>query len=123
MADENLKSTIPVEELVLTNGETVRFYSYLTTGESRRIQKLMLENGKMNPETGKLESLSVSTFLDVQELAATFVVKNIKVIDGTEKPFAKEWLDNLPAEVGNEVYEKVNLITQVSHLNKETKKG
>ena len=122
MADD-LKANIPVHELKLSNGNIVVFYDYLTTGESRQLQKLLLTGGKFNAETGKIEDLPIDQFLDIQDKSAESVIKEVKIGDADAVAFSQDWLNSLPVEVGNEVYEEVNRITQVSHLAKEEKKN
>lgn len=118
-----LKKNIPTHEVKLDNGEVVIFYDYITTGESRELQKLLLEGGKFDAQKGTIDNLPLSTFLESQDKAATFVIKAIKDKDGNEQEFVKEWLDSLPVELGNVVYEEINNITQVSNLTTEEKKS
>ena len=120
---DNLKSNIPTHELKLSNGDIVVFYDYLTTGESRQLQKLLLAGGKFNAETGKIEDLPIDQFLDIQDKSAESVIKEVKVGDADAVAFSQDWLNALPVEIGNEVYEEVNRITQVSNLAKEEKKN
>ena len=117
----DLKSNIPSHELKLQDGSIVVFYDYVTTGESRELQKVLLERGKFNSATGQIEDLPLSVFLDSQDKAASFVIKEIKVGDEA-KTFTKEWLDSLPVEIGNVVYEEVNRLTQLSQLSQDKKK-
>ena len=123
MAENNLKIAIPTHELKLSSGDIVVFYDYLTTGESRQLQKLLLAGGKFNAETGKIEDLPIDQFLDIQDKSAESVIKEVKVAEADAVDFSQDWLNSLPVEVGNEVYEEVNRITQVSNLAKEEKKN
>ena len=120
---DNLKSNIPTHELKLSNGDIVVFYDYLTTGESRQLQKLLLTGGKFNAETGKIEDLPIDQFLDIQDKSAESVIKEVKIGEVEPVAFSQDWLNSLPVEIGNEVYEEVNRITQVSNLAKEEKKN
>ncbi len=119
---ENFKNNIPTHELTLGNGDIVVFYDYITTGEAREIQKLLIEGGKFNAETGKIEDLSVGSFLSVQDKSASYVIKGVKVGGGEIVAFLQEWLNNLPVGIGNTVYDEVNRITQVSQLSPDKKK-
>lgn len=124
MAEASLKTNIPTHELRLENGDVVVFYNYLTTGESRELQKLLLASGKFNTDTNKIEDISISSFLDIQDKSAVFVIKELKIGGGDESvAFDQEWLNNLPVEFGNVVYEEVNKISQVSQLTQEEKKN
>jgi len=117
------KNGIPLLEVQLpVSGYTVVIYQYLTTGESRELQKIMLEGGTFNPEAGKIENMPVDTFLKMQDKAAEFLIKEIKNKDGASQPFSFEWLYNLPVTDGNLVYDKINEITGASTLTPEGKK-
>lgn len=118
---DNLKGNIPVHELTLENGEVVVFYDFLTTGESRELQKILLEKGKFNSQTNQIEDLPLTVFLESQDKAASFVVKEIKA-NSEVKPFSVEWLSSLPVELGNLIYEEVNRLTQLSQLSSDKKK-
>jgi len=58
----------------------------------------------------------------MQDKAAEFLVKEIRISTGETKPFSFEWLSGLPIKDGNLVYEKVNTLVQESSLNSEDKK-
>ena len=118
----DLKTSIPTHEIKLENGDIVVFYDYLTTGESREIQKLLLENGKFNSATGQIEDLPLGVFLDSQDKTANLVIKEVKVGGAEATAFSQEWLNNLPVKVGNQVYDEVNKISQLSNLTQDQKK-
>lgn len=121
MAD-NYKNGIPVEELVLGNGDTAVFYKYLTTGESRELQRMILGKGTFNVEAGKINDLQSVVVLDIQDKTASFLVKEVKHKDGVVEPFTQAWLDHLPLEDGNKVYDKVNQLNQGSQTAPKEKK-
>lgn len=108
-------------ELPIT-GDVVDFAPYLTTGQSRMLQKVLISKGTFNSASGQFENVAPDTFLDMQDKAAEVLVKTIKKKDGTVVSFTKEWLDNLPAEDGAMVYEKINEITKESSLTRDAKK-
>jgi len=116
------QNEIPLLELKLGNGQTVFMAEYLTTGQSRELQKILIGTGSFNPEEKKMDKVPMGTFLDMQDKAAEFLIKSIKNADGVEATFTKEWLYNLPVKDGNKVYEKINLITADSQLTEEGKK-
>lgn len=118
----NYKAGIPTEELTLTNGETVVFYKFLTTGESRELQRMLLAGGKFSTEKGKLEDIPSSIILDIQDKSAEFLVKEVKHKDGTVEAYNKDWLYRLPLEDGNKVYDKINKINSESNLTPKEKK-
>ncbi|KKQ99020.1 MAG: hypothetical protein UT24_C0029G0032 [Candidatus Woesebacteria bacterium GW2011_GWB1_39_12] len=117
------KTGIPTVDHVLPNGDTVVLYKFLTTGEARELQKMMLAESKYDITSGKMENVNVATFLKYQDQSANALIKEIKLKDGTIKPFQQEWLDSLPIEEGNKVYDLVNEITQGSWVKKEEKKN
>lgn len=119
---EGIKSNIPTHELDLGGNIVVVFYDFITTGESRELQKILLEKGKFNTATNQVEDLPLGVFLDSQDKAASFVIKAVKTGE-VSVPFSSEWLAGLPVEQGNKVYEEVNRLTQVSQLTPTEKKG
>ena len=116
-----MKENIPTHELKLENGDVIIFYDFITTGESRELQKMLLEHGKFNSQTGQIEDLALNVFLESQYKAASFVTKEVKVKD-VSQAFSQEWLNGLPVDMGNKVYDEVNRITQVSQLTQDKKK-
>ena len=117
----DLKNNIPTHEIILDNGDIVVFYDYITTGESRELQKVLLEGGKFNSASGQIEDLPLGVFLNSQDKAASFVIKEVKEGE-TVVPFSQEWLNSLPVELGNKVYDEVNRLTQISNLTQDQKK-
>lgn len=122
MSEANLKANIPTHELKLENGNVVIFYDYVTTGESRQLQKILLEKGKFNSKSEQIEDLPLVVFFESQDKAASFVIKEVKIGDKEAKPFDEAWLSALPEKIGNVVYEEVNNLTQMSQLAKDKKK-
>lgn len=104
------------------SGETVLFRPFLTTGQSRELQKILLKKGTFNTEAGKLENVGTETFLEMQDRAAEFLIVGGKSKDGVDFKFTMDWLSNLPVSDGNIVYNKINEITQASNLSAESKK-
>ena len=121
MAD-NLKLNITTHEVKLGNGDIVVFYDYITTGESRELQKVLLEGGKFNSTTGQIEDLPLGVFLSSQDKAASIVIKEV-TSGGAIGAFSQDWLNSLPVEIGNVVYDEVNRLTQVSNLTQDQKKA
>lgn len=115
------KSIIPTHEITLSNGSIVVFYDYITTGESRELQKMLLEKGKFNSETGKIDDLPLAAFLESQDKGASYLIKEVKIGDEVV-PFTNEWLNGLPVDIGNAVFDEVNKLTQFSQLTQDQKK-
>ncbi len=120
--DTNAKVGIPVHEVTLTNGNVVVFYDYLTTGEFKKLQKTLFDAGKFNSTTGQIADIPLSVFMDYQDNAATFLIKEIKQGELPDSVFSQEWLDNLPKNVGDEVYAELQRLTGVSSLSQQEKK-
>lgn len=118
----NGTNTIPSLTIALPEtGQTVVLNKYLTTGQSRELQRILLEEGKVNVETGSIENISPATFMKMQDKAAEFLIRGTS--EGEDiKPFSKDWLDSLPVADGNLLYEKINELTNASNLNPEVKK-
>ncbi len=120
--DSNAKVGVPVHEITLTNGNVVVFYDYLTTGEFKKLQKTLFDAGKFNSTTGQIADIPLSVFMDYQDKAATFLIKEVKQGENPAAVFTQEWLDNLPKSIGDEVYAELQKLTGVSSLSKEEKK-
>ena len=104
----DVKTEIPLSELELPKtGCKVIFNKFLTIGQSRELQRILMAKGSFNTETSKMENMSADSILEVQDKAAEFLVKEIKIKSGEVMPFNKEWLFNLPVEDGNLVYNKI----------------
>jgi len=114
---------IPTIELKLPKtGYAIVIRQYLTIGQSRDLQKILLAEGSFNTETNKFENFSTKTFLTMQDKAAEYLVKEYKDEKGIIQPFSQEWLSNLPVDDGSLIYEKINELTNASTLTKEAKK-
>jgi hypothetical protein len=119
---ENIENGIPLLEIELSNGDKVMVRPFLTIGQTRDVQAIMLEQGDFDVEIGKLKKVPVKAYMQVQDKAADFLIKEIKKKDGTVVPYTKEWLYNLSPEDGNKVYTKVSEIFASSNLSNESKK-
>lgn len=119
---ENTENGVPLLEIELSNGDKVMVRPFLTIGETRDIQAIMLENGDFDLESGKMQKVSVKAYMQVQDKAAEFLIKEIKKKDGTVAPYSKDWLYHLSNEDGNKVYAKVSEIFGGSNLSVESKK-
>jgi hypothetical protein len=119
----NGNSQIPSLELQLPgSGDVAMLNQYLTTGQSRELQRLLLSESRYSNETSKLEDVSPATYMKMQDKAAEFIIREVKGKDGETKPFSFDWLGNLPIEDGNIVYNKLNEIIAGSTVTPETAK-
>lgn len=119
----NEQGIIPLLDIKLPiTGVTVKLNQWLTTGQSRELQKILLEGGQFNPQTQQLENLNSATFLQMQDRAAEFLLRGYIDGNGTEQPANLEWLGNLPQDDGSLVYDKISELINRSGLNEEAKK-
>ncbi len=115
--NEELKKEIPTENITLTKtGVEVVFYKTLTSGESRLINKMALADGHYDLKAGTLTDIPAGVILEMQDKMASFLIKGYLNKEREFVPFTPEWLANLPAADGEEVYNKVNAISQASNL-------
>jgi len=85
----------------------------MTWGDSKAIEKAFMSGTNMQSTTKKAQEGDVDLSFDPEaQMEAIYVmiqqfVTNIEE-DGQEKQFSRNWLDNLPMEDGDALYEKVN---------------
>lgn len=114
---DTITLNLPVTKSVVT------MKGYLTTGQSRQLQKILLSKGEFDAAAGAMKGIAPDTFLDMQDQAAELLITEVKNPDGTATVFTKEWLYELPMGDGNVVYEKVNeVMGTTSSLSDEGKK-
>src|SRR5438034_10567433 len=112
-----------VLEIVLPlSVETVSIKPWLTTGQSRELQKILLSKGDININDTKESKINPITFFEMQDRGAELLIQEIKQKDGTATTFSQDWLNNLHMTDGNLVYEKINEIINLSNLSEEGKK-
>jgi hypothetical protein len=113
---------MPTFELTLPEtGYVVVLNKYLTTGQSRELQRILLGQGKIDPSKSSMESLDAASVFDMQDKALLMLVKQYK--HGEEvKDFSKDWFDSLPPQDGNAIYNKINEVIQASQISEESKK-
>lgn len=102
--------------------DRVKIRPYMTIGQSRRLQKFLLSKGSFDMESGKLTNITPDAVLEMQDMAAEFLITGV-IREGTpEVPFSREWLDNLPFEDGQLVYATVQKFIDQSSLSEDGKK-
>lgn len=104
-------------------GETVYVNPFLTTGQSRELQRILLSEGNVDIASGKLDNVNPATFLKMQDKAAEFLIKEYSDKDGVKHPFSAEWLYNLPNKDGDCIYAKINEITAGASLTDQQRKN
>lgn len=105
----------------------VTMKSYLTTGQSRDLQRVLLSSGAIDIQKANVDNLSPETALDMQDRAAEFLIKEVKNSDGAVVTFGteitvKNWLYDLPVGDGNVIYDKLNEVITAASLPEDTKK-
>lgn len=115
---------IPTVEVKLPEtGVTVKIRKYLTTGQSRELQKIILKGGKFDAQQGTFSDLDPVTFMEMQDKATELLIIEYTDKAGATSPFNQEWLYNLPGKDGQVLYEEINKITQESTLTQEQRKN
>lgn len=112
-----------IEVNLPNTGGVVKMSQFLTTGQSRELQLLMLQGSKIKPGNTEMGDIPADTFLRMQDRAAEMIIKEVIAKDGSPVSIpVLEWLYALPISDGNVVYDKVNELIQASSLTEEQKK-
>jgi hypothetical protein len=128
-----MKEMIPTVrvELVKT-GYIIELYEFLTTGETRKLQKSLFATGvslKEEEKTDGVDSQKARVFLDMQDEALGFLVKALyKSNDQMQEAVSLpenivDWVGNLPNEDGNAIYDRVSDIINTSMMSATAKKN
>lgn len=115
---------VPLLELKLpTSQQTVSLRKWLSIGQSRLLQKIVLKGGSVNPQEGTIGNVPAEVFLEMQDKAAELLINQIRNQDGSiVTDDVANWLFNLPQEDGNLIYDKLNEIISNSNLSDDSKK-
>ena len=119
MAEQNPTFEVKLPE----TGDTVVMKKYITTGQSRELQKIVLKSGTFNTDKGSFDNLPVAVFMDMQDKAAELIITKVIDKEGKESPYKPDWLYNLPQPDGQLVYDKINEVTNTSVLSAEERKN
>lgn len=99
---------------------------YLTTGQSRELQKVLLSKGILGENGVDVKNVSPEAALDMQDKAAELLIKSVKNPNGETTDFSgtdvQAWLYDLPVADGNFLYEEINKIISATNLTEEAKK-
>ncbi len=112
-----------IEVKLPVTGQIAIISSYLTTGQSRELQRILLSEGNVDIASGKLENVNPATFLKMQDKATELLINEYIDKDGNHHPFTPEWLYDLPNKDGDLIYTKINEITSVSSLTETERKN
>lgn len=123
---ENVKTNLPTQgniELKLPmSGYTVVLKPFLTIGQSRELQCLLLESDVFDVNTQKFTGKNSSSVLKMQDKTLEFLGKEIKDSTGKILPFTLEFIAGLPQQDGQLIYAKADEISNASNLTAEAKK-
>lgn len=94
------------------SGYSVELKDFLTFGQRRAIEKLLISKSKINPQTQSLSDIEPSLLYEVQDEAFKMLVTKIindkgTVVEGDLFKFVNE----LPEEDGQLIYKTINDIT------------
>lgn len=119
----NNESMQPIELKLPVTGVTVVISSYVTIGQSRELQRILMQNSNLDITTGKMEGINPNSIYAMQDRGTELLVKEYIDKDGTHVPFSSDWLNNLPSQDGELIYNKVNEIVNHANLSDESKKN
>lgn len=101
-------------EINLSNA-TVEIKDALTWGDTQRIQSAMMSGAKMSGKASDAENLNLD-FDPEKMLEARYVTLEcavLKIKEGEqEKPFSREWMNNLSNEDGNKLFDEVDKMSK-----------
>lgn len=126
----------PTTEIILPETKArVIFYCYLNTFGAREIKKMLLStieidlkdvkvdgSGKADLESMNLSALSGSLAIDMQNEALKHLVKEVITSDGQTVSDPIAFINDLPEEDGDVVFDKVDQLSKKSRLSETDKK-
>jgi len=112
-----------IEVKLPVTGQVAVISSYLTTGQSRELQKILLSDGNVDATSGKIDNINPTTYLVMQDKACEMLIIEYTDASGSRHVFNPEWLYNLPVKDGDVIYSKINDITSNSSLTDNEKKN
>ena len=118
----------PIEELKLPeSGATVTLYANITTGDYRKIQRVVMESMRVkfhpeNPKNPDIQDVSSAVSMDQEETVLSCLL--VKIVDGAGNNVSNttQFVYDLPVGDGNLLYDKINEISSGASLTKEAKK-
>lgn len=131
MSELNKKWFTAVEITLPLTKVVIEFSEYLTTDQSRQLQRTLLKTDI--PLSGDMDAKNISSknaegLIDMQEQALSFLFrKAYEVIDSKKEEIpaenAVDFVGSLPSSDGIIVYEAVGNIMSGSKLDKDSKKN
>lgn len=103
----------------------VELYTYITHGQYKLLQKVLLKGMKIDPNAGenqKVQNISADTWFDQKDMAAEFLVKSIHQEDESLVDNIKQFIFDLSIVDGEFLDNKVEEIDNQSNLAAESKK-
>lgn len=117
------RSTI---ELVLPqSGAKVVMYEYMTTGDKRKIKRLALGATSVNVSGGETQmgTITGEVLADIEDVALKALIKQITTKDGTDVTDITTFIEELPSQDGDILYEKADEANRQSQVSLTEKKN
>lgn len=113
-----------VELQLPKSGYKVFLKESLTIGQSRRLQRQLLANGKFDSNSKTVEDISPDAFFDMQEKAIDMVIQRVVDKNGTEIGSTSyvDFVNDLPVADGNLIYDQITEIINGSSLSDDAQK-
>lgn len=100
----------------------VEIVENLTWGMREAIKEVMMSGFAVTNATGGVSGQSVALKPEIltktKYKALEICVKKVIYPDGKEKPYSKDWMDNLSVEDGEKLYEAVDTVSNQSEVKK-----
>lgn len=85
----------------------------LTWGDKEKVQSEMLKGMKMSGARADNINFDASAMLEGKYKLLELAITKIEDKEGNEINFSRDWMDNLPAEDGDKLYEAVEVLHNV----------
>ncbi len=114
-----------IELTLPKSGAKVTLYEYLTTGDYRKIRKLMMSAMKVSMDQSKPEisDISAGVMSDVEDEALKCLICKAVTADGTPVNDLVAFVYDLPKEDGDLLYQRANVIKDLSDMTDDQKKN
>ncbi|MCX6785913.1 MAG: hypothetical protein NTZ18_03635 [Candidatus Komeilibacteria bacterium] len=101
-----------VQTIKLSDNTDVDIVTYLTWGEKEQIQSIFVGGAKVNKIDAQNQigdvTFEENMLFDAKIKALSLAIKSIRLSDGQEVSFTREWMENLRSEDGDLIFNAVN---------------